>query len=954
MRRLGIVVVVLVSAVLLAPAAARADACSFSGAVNSDWNEDGNWSCGHDPTSSDSVTINSFTVTVPTGSPTVASLTLSGANLNINGGGTVTVSGAFSFVNGTLIGGEVISNGSASLTGASFKDVRDGGKITFNGPVTHSDGSLLIRTNNGPTPRVTINSTYVFSGGSISEGIEQNTLLHVGETGTLISTGTRTIVPSIEIDGLVHVQSGTLSLVHAATAATHSGDVQADGTVAFTAGSFHFVADTAPDVTEIRGGGTLAVAGGNLILDDTVALTVPTVNLTGGELHLEGTGPIPATTTVTQTGGFRRGSRDWTITTLAVTGGNHTGTGTDQVTTFTFDGGTYDLRDGGQLHVNGTGTQTSGTFLIRRNAGPVALLRVNGTYNFNGGALSDGGSFESPALIEVGSAGLFTSATAGTHSIDARTTSSGQISVPSAHTFDFTRGLTQTPGAQTSVTGTLSGPLTVAGGLLTGTGTKTGATAMSAGTISPASGTLTLAGLTQSGGVTQLDLGDVLAVGTHTLSGGILTGRGTLAGNLSNTGGAIHPGASPGVLTINGDFSQDGTGTLQIEIVEANQAGTDYDVLSVTGSAALGGVLAIVRDPGFSPDDNDKFQFLLSGSTPTGAFGSVTGNSLSGARTLQPQITISPAGARLAVAIGPPPENISPPTVSGTALIGQTITCQTGTWTNDPTFSFQWLRDGQPIGGATSQNYEVTSDDATRALSCTVTGRNSGGEDSATSASVTPPAQAPANTAVPSISGSPAVGQTLTCNPGTWTGAPSPTLSFQWLRDGQAITGESGATYNVVAADAGHALTCRVTATNAGGSASADSAAANVPAPTPTTPTPTPQEQKLATSTPNQVAQALGLPSARRCQSRRRILLRVKRPAGVTLASVEIRLGLKKLKVRKVSDRFTATIDLRGFRKGRFTVTITAKTPSGLTLKGKRAYKTCTPRSKRGSNRTPL
>ncbi len=41
---------------------------------------------------------------------------------------------------------------------------------------------------------------------------------------------------------------------------------------------------------------------------------------------------------------------------------------------------------------------------------------------------------------------------------------------------------------------------------------------------------------------------------------------------------------------------------------------------------------------------------------------------------------------------------------------------------------------------------------------------------------------APSNTSLPNISGSPEVGQTLTADPGTWTGSPAPTFSYQWQR----------------------------------------------------------------------------------------------------------------------------------------------------------------------------
>jgi hypothetical protein len=83
----------------------------------------------------------------------------------------------------------------------------------------------------------------------------------------------------------------------------------------------------------------------------------------------------------------------------------------------------------------------------------------------------------------------------------------------------------------------------------------------------------------------------------------------------------------------------------------------------------------------------------------------------------------------------------------------------------------------------------------------------------------------------PSIGGIPALGQRLTCKSGvSGSGASSATLSYAWLRDTKGISGASGSAYVVASADVTHHLQCRVTATNAGGSASATSAFVTVPA----------------------------------------------------------------------------------------------------------------------------
>jgi hypothetical protein len=94
------------------------------------------------------------------------------------------------------------------------------------------------------------------------------------------------------------------------------------------------------------------------------------------------------------------------------------------------------------------------------------------------------------------------------------------------------------------------------------------------------------------------------------------------------------------------------------------------------------------------------------------------------------------------------------------------------------------------------------------------------------------PTQAPVNTAAPTISDTtPERGQTLTANPGTWTGDRPIVFTYQWLRcnsGGQncvLIPGATAQTYTVQQADVDNTLRVRVTGTNARGSSSAQSAA---------------------------------------------------------------------------------------------------------------------------------
>lgn len=80
----------------------------------------------------------------------------------------------------------------------------------------------------------------------------------------------------------------------------------------------------------------------------------------------------------------------------------------------------------------------------------------------------------------------------------------------------------------------------------------------------------------------------------------------------------------------------------------------------------------------------------------------------------------------------------------------------------------------------------------------------------------------------PSISGTPAPGQTLTCHTGVEAGL-SASFAYVWLRDLVPILGATHSTYQVKGQDSGHHLQCQVTATDGGGSASARSGFATVP-----------------------------------------------------------------------------------------------------------------------------
>src|SRR5262249_13825974 len=73
--------------------------------------------------------------------------------------------------------------------------------------------------------------------------------------------------------------------------------------------------------------------------------------------------------------------------------------------------------------------------------------------------------------------------------------------------------------------------------------------------------------------------------------------------------------------------------------------------------------------------------------------------------------------------------------------------------------------------------------------------------------------EAPLPANPPTLSGTPSVGQTLTVTNGGFLNNPTST-TFEWLRDGDVISGASKATYALAAGDQGHLVSARITAAN--------------------------------------------------------------------------------------------------------------------------------------------
>ena len=155
-------------------------------------------------------------------------------------------------------------------------------------------------------------------------------------------------------------------------------------------------------------------------------------------------------------------------------------------------------------------------------------------------------------------------------------------------------------------------------------------------------------------------------------------------------------------------------------------------------------------------------------------------------------------------------------TILGESVVGETLEAVvTGSSTPEEQFFYQWFADGEAITDATERTYLLTSEDIGRVISVLVTcaeGDVAASVETQVTSSSDPDSfglfSAPSS---PTVSGAPGLGQTLTADlPEDWTPAP-PGLSYQWLRNGSAISGATQATYVLTSKDVGRNVSVRVT-----------------------------------------------------------------------------------------------------------------------------------------------
>ncbi len=576
------------SAVLGALCAGPAGAAtvSWTNSAGGNWSDGSNWSTGLRPTAADTAAITlagTYTVTLDL-EATVAGLSLGGASgtqtlqtsantLTLNGPGTINPHGALNLAGGTFTGS---------------------GLLTVNGAFTWSGGNM---TGTGTT-RVSAGKTMIVTGNSTLD--LGRPLVNAGTirwTGSALTGGASTIVTNqagalfdCAVDQATYAQVGS-----APPQLNNSGTFRKSGGTDNTA--LYWVFNNNGTVQVQTGFLFLNRPGSSTGLFDTAAGAQLVFNASGAHLlnpgaRFQGAGRVRLD------GGTLTLNTGISVPEFVMSSGTLNG-----ASTFT-SGGLFTWY-GGRMEGLGKVVIPAGREL-RIGAGSTAKVLLRRVDN-SGLVRWAGGDF-----IGSGQGTVFNNFAGAEFDCE--------VDQAFAHTEGGVPPQFNNAGLLRKTEG---GGNTVCGFDLKNTGT-----------VRAQVGNFSFTGAyTQTAGSTILAGGSIQCDSVMQIQGGVLTGSGTVAAAVSNAG-RVRPGASPGVLSIGGNYTQTAAGSLDIEI-GGTTLGTQYDRLDVAGTATLAGKLNVQFINGFAPAAGDAFPVLLY-SGRTGTFSTVTGLETSSAVALTP------------------------------------------------------------------------------------------------------------------------------------------------------------------------------------------------------------------------------------------------------------------------------------------------------------------------------
>jgi fibronectin-binding autotransporter adhesin len=542
-----------------------------------------------------------------------------------NTGGTILATGTNSVV--TLDAVSISGGTLTSSSGGIFESLNTWNTTvpTLTG-VTISAGSTLdIPNNNGLdlgvgtiTNKGTIN---LESGGNNTELVIDGNVTLAG-TGKVIMSpngsnmilGTGTLTNQNTIEGEGNIGDGQIGLINTGSILANETGTHTPSVLYIDTGAAGFTNNvgTKNGILNVSAKNTLIIEGGPFTNYSSGTLTGGTYMVTGTLEFAAGTGLVTNDAAITLTGAtseiFNTSNSTNALTTFADNGtkGSFTVNGftftdanvftnsgtiavgggakfdsTNQLTNFnsttsTLTGGTYNITGTGQFQFNNQGDTSD----IITNAAHITLSGVDTT---------------KPSFVDQSNNNALANFNANA--------STGSLTLSADRQF------------------TTGGNLTNAGTVTVSKSTGTGTTKL----IVNGSYTQTGSGTTTVDGVLSTSTGINVSGGfIYGNAAGITNGtQGTLIGNFDLTGGTINPGdgiKKIGDLNITGTYTQSGAGILNIDL-DGTTTGK-WDVLNVSGAAAVGGTLNVDALTGFTPTNGETFD-ILNASSVTGTFSTV-------------------------------------------------------------------------------------------------------------------------------------------------------------------------------------------------------------------------------------------------------------------------------------------------------------------------------------------
>jgi hypothetical protein len=587
------------------------------------------------------------------------------------------------------------------------------------GAGTYTNAGTITLNSSGPQSDLVIGASKITLGGTITMSNSLNNLITGGTADTLTNQGTIQGAGNIgDLTSLVLVNSGTINANQpAGLTIAAKGGVTNNGTLSVASGDVLHVEGNAGTFTNFSGS---TLTGG--IYKTSGTLEIDQLGSTGGEILTDAANIVlnGATASFIDSAGKNALSNLNTIATgssFSVSGQNFTTAGNftnngqlivgggskfdvnGNLTNFSgtsLTGGTYNVS--GTLQFNGANivtnaaniTLTGASSKITNQGGTVDALANFATNSSTGSfAISAGrnftsaGNFTNNGTLNVGNGTKFdvsgnltnfsgTKLTGGTYVIGGTLQFNGANIVTNAANLTLA-GSAATIINQTSVNGLKNFTTNAATGKLTLSGsqslTTAGGSVTNGGMLTVSNGsTLTIGGssflFTQTGGTSTID-GTLTSstASTFNLNGGSLFGSGTVNYSLVDKA-TVTPGDSAtktGILSVKQTYTQGSGGVLNISI-GGNTAGTQFDRLNVTSTAALGGTLNVTLINGFVPAVGATFD-ILNGSTVSGNWSTIHGLSINSSEHFTE--TVNPTDVVLTVVSGAAP-------LSATSLLAPT------------------------------------------------------------------------------------------------------------------------------------------------------------------------------------------------------------------------------------------------------------------------------------------